>query len=373
MQQPQYPNAPIAPSAPIYAPNIPPQSFQPPHQMPPYQQMQQVQFNYTHAQPGSSAKKGTPTVTLVENFDASRDAQILRKAMKGFGTDEDALISVICRRPDVQRQQICRAFKQSYGKDLIEDVKSETRGNFENLLVALLTPLMEFYAKEIHDAIAGFGTDEDVLIEVLCCLSNHEIHEIKHCFYRMYGQQLEHWLMGDTSGHFKRLLVSLCNANRDETGVTNPQNARIDAQELINAGVARFGTDESTFNRILCQRNFEQLRLVCDEYQKLAGHSLESAIKKEFSGDIEDGLLAIVHCVKDKAEFFAKRLHKSMAGLGTNDRQLIRLVVTRCEVDMADIKVAFERKYGKSLKSFIKGDTSGDYKHALFALIGESR
>jgi annexin A7/11 len=62
-----------------------------------------------------------------------------------------------------------------------------------------------------------------------------------------------------------------------------------------------------------------------------------------------------------------------MAGFGTYDRDLIRLVVTRCEVDMADIKEEFNKKYGKTLKSFIKGDTSGDYKHALYALIGENR
>ena len=43
-----------------------------------------------------------------------------------------------------------------------------------------------------------------------------------------------------------------------------------------------------------------------------------------------------------------------MAGAGTNDRQLIRLIVTRCEVDMEDIKREFNAKYGKSLESFIK-------------------
>lgn len=90
----------------------------------------------------------------------------------------------------------------------------------------------------------------------------------------------------------------------------------------------------------------------------MTGHSLERAIKNEFSGDIEDGLIAILQCTTNKAEFFASRLHKSMAGIGTNDSQLIRLIVTRCEVDLNDIKVAFERMYGKSLRSWIKGKFS---------------
>lgn len=61
-----------------------------------------------------------------------------------------------------------------------------------------------------------------------------------------------------------------------------------------------------------------------------------------------------MRCISNRPEFFAKCLYKSMAGLGTNDEQLIRLLVTRCEIDLADIKVAFQQKYGKSLRSFIQ-------------------
>ena len=35
---------------------------------------------------------------------------------------------------------------------------------------------------------------------------------------------------------------------------------------------------------------------------------------------------------KDLPAFFAKRLYKSMKGMGTDDETLIRVVVSRCEV-----------------------------------------
>ncbi|XP_020805302.1 annexin B11 isoform X1 [Drosophila serrata] len=316
---------------------------------------------------------GTPTVLPAQDFNPVKDAQDLRKAMKGFGTDENALINIICRRTNEQRQEIQRQYKTHFGKDLIEDIKSETSGNFEKLLVGLLRSIVDFYCAELNDAMAGIGTDETVLIEILCTLSNMEIYTIKNQYLRLYGAHLESELKSETSGNFKRLLTSLCTAARDESGRVDPIAAKDDARELLKAGELRVGTDESMFNMILCQRNYQQLKMIFQEYESITGHSLEKAIKKEFSGDIMEGLIAIYKCVTNKAEYFASRLHKSMAGIGTNDTQLIRVIITRCEIDMTEIKVAFERLYGKSLKSWIKGDTSGHYKHALYALVGEQR
>ncbi|XP_026329370.1 annexin B9-like isoform X1 [Hyposmocoma kahamanoa] len=316
------------------------------------------------------AIKSKPTVVPANPFDPREDAAVLRKAMKGFGTDEKAIIQVLTRRSNEQRLRIAFEFKTLYGKDLISDLKSETTGKFEDLVVALMTPLPQFYAKELHDATAGIGTDEDVLIEVMCTLSNHEIHVIKQAYTAMYGTLLEDDLRGDTSGNFKRLMTSLCMGNRSEDFHVNQEKAREDARSLLQAGELRLGTDESTFNAVLCSRSFTQLAAVFQEYQFLTGHDIDDAIKAEFSGDMEKAFRAIVKVVRNKPLYFAERLHKSMKGLGTNDRQLIRIMVTRCEVDLGDISDMFQSKYGETLQSWIEGDCSGHYKKCLLGLLG---
>jgi len=52
--------------------------------------------------------------------------------------------------------------------------------------------------------------------------------------------------------------------------------------------------------------------------------NLSSKPKSEMSGDLEDGFLAIVACMKDRPGYFASRLYYSMKGAGTDDLTLIR-------------------------------------------------
>lgn len=306
------------------------------------------------------------------SYNPTNDAANLREAMRGIGTDEDGLIEVLCKRTVEQRVAIAKTYKTNYGKDLVKDVKGETDGRFRDLMVALLTPKMEYYAEELHNALSGKGTDEEALLDIMPVLTNAELRYISAIYKQKFGKTLEEKLQSDLSGSFRRLMISLSNAGRDESMVTNIQSARADAQTLKSIVVAG-ETEEIAINQILCQRNFEQIKLIDQEYEKLTTHKLDDDIKAKFSGDHQSGLKSVLRYALNRPGFFASRLHKAMEGVGTNDKSLIRIIVTRSEIDMGNIKDEFQKMYNDSLRSFISGDTAGDYKHGLYTLIGETK
>uniref|UniRef100_A0A8C7T0C7 Annexin n=1 Tax=Oncorhynchus mykiss TaxID=8022 RepID=A0A8C7T0C7_ONCMY len=310
------------------------------------------------------------TVTDAPDFDASADAETLYNAMKGIGSDKEAILDLVTGRSNAQRQEIVQAYKSSYGKNLIDDLKYELTGKFERLIVSLMRPQAYHDAKEIHDAIKGAGTDEKCLIEVLASRNNQQIHNLVEAYKDAYGSDIEEDVTGDTSGHFKKMLVVLLQGTRDEPGVVHAELVEEDAQALFAAGEEQWGTEESIFIMLLGNRSVNHLQMVFDKYQEIAEKPIEDSIKSELSGDFERLMLAVVQCIRSVPMYFAKRLYKSMKGLGTQDNTLIRIMICRSEIDMLDIRECFRMCYEKSLYNMIKEDTSGDYKRTLLALCG---
>lgn len=313
-------------------------------------------------------KRGT--VTEATGFNVEQDIQKLREAMKGAGTNEATIIEILAHRTNAQRQRIKEAYKLAVGKELADDLSSELSGHFKSVVLGLLMLAPVYDAYELHHAMKGAGTEEACLIDILASRSNEEIKTIVAFYKKEYGKTLEDAVCGDTSGMFQRVLVSLLTGGRDESNTVNEAQAVQDAKDIFEAGEARWGTDEVKFLTVLCVRNRNHLLRVFDEYQKISGRDIEESIKREMSGTLEDVFLAIVKCLRNKPAFFAERLYKSMKGLGTTDSVLIRIMVARAEIDMVDIKAEFLKMYGKTLYSFIKGDTSGDYRKILLELCG---
>lgn len=184
-QQPPHPGAYSAPQQYQQLQNYPQQGYAPQngHQQPypqqaypqngyqqPYPQQGYPQQGYPQQQgygppqygapyPGAPAP-AQPAAPALTPAELERDAQALRTAMKGFGTDEKALIDVLAKRTPEQAGQIAQAFKSHYGRNLLDDIQNECSGNFKKIMMYLAMNAVELDVAIIKEAIKGLGTDE---------------------------------------------------------------------------------------------------------------------------------------------------------------------------------------------------------------------
>nr|CDS26800.1 annexin [Hymenolepis microstoma] len=312
---------------------------------------------------------------MTTDFDPTADAMALDKAMKGLGTDEQAIIDILANRTIKQRKKIAKRYKASFGRDLQQSLSKETSGKFRKVVQMSFLDRAHLNAKALFKAMDGLGTKESVIIQVLCTASNQEIAELRDAYERVLLEKNENPLrhdiekdvISDLSGDFEKFIVAILQGAREEA--LDRDAAVADVEALYSAGEKKTGTDEEVFTRIFARNSYATLRAMDELYFEKAGHGLLKAIASELSGDYEKAITTVVKTAFKREECIADLLHETMAGAGTKDEQLMRLVLAYSEDNMKEIKAIFMAKYNKSLEERIHSDTSGDYRKFLIALI----
>jgi len=296
-------------------------------------------------------------------------AKSLRKSMKGIGTDEKTIIQVICSHSNRDRQEIKKIFKAKYDKNLEEELKSEIGGRFLQGVLALLMPVDELNARALRDAMNGIGTDEELLIEILCTREGHEIQRIASAYKFLFNSDLATDIKKEQGSDLGKLLRKLAQGQRPQTQDINYDLASQDAEQIYKAGEGKLlGTDEDELINIFCTRSYPELRVVFDVYSRTHG-DIEEAIKSETSGDFKIALNTIIKSVQNRPGYYARLINSLMKGIGTKDDDLIRVLVSRSEIDLHEIKLQYEYFYDRSLHDAIKSDLTGDYEKLFLTLI----
>jgi annexin A7/11 len=302
-----------------------------------------------------------------EEYEA--DAKVLREAMEGWGTNDEAIVLLTVMRSNADRQQIAKFYKSSYGEDLMAELKDELGGDLKKVVLGMFRTPTDYDCHELNRAMKDAGTNEAVLIEIIGSRSTDELLAITPRYDELFGIQLEDHIVDECSGDLKRLLVSLLQCNRSSNDkILNQMKCESDLAELYDAGEGTWGTDESSFNKIFTNRSPDELRFINTKYSECTGKTLREVIDDEFGGDMKDLLKTVLHSILNPADYFTTRLRAAFAGLGTNDNDLIRVMVSRDEIDMQEIKEIYFERYEKTLYVDIEDECSGAYKQILLGI-----
>ena len=189
-QQPQYPQQPQQPQQ---QPYIAPYSQNP--QANPYQQNVQGQPQM------QMQNAGYPQQPLANTQDIMNSAQILRRAMKGLGTDEMAIIRVIATHGWRERAAIAESFCAQYGMTLDRELSKELSFNLKKLIKGAFTDRYVYWAQKIDDAIRGAGTDDKRLIQLVIMMNDEDTRILNQVYRQMFNRDMFTAIQRDISNN----------------------------------------------------------------------------------------------------------------------------------------------------------------------------
>ncbi|GIQ85083.1 annexin [Kipferlia bialata] len=269
----------------------------------------------------------------------------------------------------VQHKAIRAAYEARFARDLIDHIKGDTTGKYQDLLVACVEQRQKQDAKYIRKACKGAGTDNQMMMDIVLARNAAELKAIAAAYEHLYHRDMKEDILNDMDGKLKRVFIAALSMGR-EFGPADPSRLESDVEELHDA-FKGLGTDETKVFQILFSRSMMHLRQVFVMYEQTYGKTVRDTLKKEFTGKIEDCVVAVCDWCTDPAKAAAVILHRAIKGLGSDEDRLEAALATRYDIcGFGRIAAAYDAKYGpgKCAKD-IKGDLTGTREKLALALL----
>ncbi|XP_048140526.1 annexin-like protein RJ4 [Rhodamnia argentea] len=310
------------------------------------------------------------SLVVPHHFSATEDAETLRKACQGWGTHEKPIIKVLGHRNAAQRKQIRQAYEDLYQEDLVKRLESELSGDFEKAVYRWILDPADRDAVLANVALKKSSPDYHVIIEISCVHSPEELLEVRKAYRLRYKRSLEEDVAAHTTGDIRKLLVGLVSAYRYEGEEINAGLANSEAVVLHKAIKDKALNHEEVI-RILSTRSKAQLRATFNHYRDDQGTSITKNLLAERPDDFSVALRTTIRCLNDPKKYFEKVLRNAIKKVGTDEDALTRVIVTRAEKDLKEIKEEYYKRNSVSLDIAVAKDTSGHHEAFLLTLLGK--
>ncbi|OWK07967.1 hypothetical protein Celaphus_00008375, partial [Cervus elaphus hippelaphus] len=226
------------------------------------------------------------------------EAKELYDAMKGIGTKEGVIIEILASRTKNQLQEIMKAYEEDYGSNLEEDIKADTSGYLERILVCLLQGSRDDLSgyvdpglalQDAQDLYAAgekiCGTDEMKFITILCTRSATHLMRVFEEYEKIANKSIEDSIKSETHGSLEEAMLTVVKCTR---------NLHSYFAERLYYAMKGAGTLDGTLIRNIVSRSEIDLNLIKNQFKKMYGKTLSSMIMEDTSGDYKNALLNLV-------------------------------------------------------------------------------
>jgi len=287
----------------------------------------------------------------------------VRDCMKGWGTSDSGLIACLVHLEEFKKAALQTMYYREFDRNLIDDIKSDTSGDYERALCALVQPAPQVWANALRGAMKGLGTSDQLLINFMV-LAKDEMMEVRQEFSkRNKDQLLEDWIDYECKDDYKDTLMMLAGRNSEDP---------IDLLPIYWAQRCRDAIcNVDTLMDVLVSMPSVAIRRHTQLYGDVYGASLKTDLEKRcaeqcsffcFTDWLKKALVALLDM---PVERICRTAFDAMNGWGTDEYTLTAAICTMPENLYDDIHKMYQDKYQKKLVDHIKSDTSFSYKKVL--------
>ncbi|CAH0519050.1 unnamed protein product [Peronospora belbahrii] len=226
------------------------------------------------------------------------EAYMLFHAMKGAGTTDQLIYSIIMGRPNEEIGLLKKAYFEMYDTDLSVAINDEISGDFLSVIMkALQEPMVDykpsFHTKEkaiddaeiLYNAGEGkWGTEENVFIKVLLSSPPEHLRNINAAYQAKHERDLVYAIENEFSGSDGAALLFFVHISL---------NAWPFLADHIEGTMAGVGTDKTALSAAVV-RYHPYMSNIKAAYEKKYKMSLHDRIQAEVSGEYQELLLQLL-------------------------------------------------------------------------------
>lgn len=124
-----------------------------------------------------------------------------------------------------------------------------------------------------------------------------------------YSKSLEDAISADTSGDFRRLLIVILQAKREEGGFADTFKVGPHAAQILKSFDKKSGVEKFDAFKIFATCNGAHIQKVIEEVERQSGKEFQKLIDKELSGDFKNLVLSLIETSRNKPRYFANSIH----------------------------------------------------------------
>ena len=288
------------------------------------------------------------------------------------------LTDILCVTTNEERQLIRSYFKKTYNHPIQNDIKEKFTGDLsllQEIMINMFDTPYEYDARELRKALSdSLGDEDDTIIEIFSSRPKDHLNTVDLAYSKFFETSLKDELKNQLPKQFAEFLLLLMDSDRADEQTLSGDEAYEIAQEIIKNGTKVYASDAELFKKVFVEKSRIDLILVSRAYYELTEKCLYEAFEEEnvvaksiFNDEEEEKkvrnkniklIKALIFTVITPAEFFAKKLITALKELTTDINTLIRIMITRREIDMDAINEYYSKETNSDLKNDVENEST---------------